>query len=514
MGEAGSTRHNPAHGIMPDYADIGITGKSYVLKALVENLREADYPVITLAPQRQQVRDLAAGGFPSPTTLADFLTRKNMKEPAVVVLDEAGQVSGKQMTELIRLVQSGNGRLILSGDTRQHGPVEASDALLALERYAGLKPAELWKIRRQDPKLGQAKEEKRDIRRYRRAVADAAAGKLAESFTGLEQLGAVVTCPPGDQSEHLAEEYLRLAEAEHSLVVVAQTWNEVHRVNERIRSKLREKGLLGPKETEIEALEHVDLSVAQKRDGRFYPPCAPVVFNQPVGSVPRGAKGTFVSAVERGVIIEIGGDWHLVSRKQLDRITVCEPRKIALSRGDRLQLKANRKLSSGTTVANGEIVTVKSVHADGRISLQDGRTFDTGYREFVSGYAVTSYGSQGKTMDYVLFSDSAVRAATNGRQWYVTISRGRRGIRIFTPDKAALRENLLKSGDSMLALDLIGRARMQQLLPRRSMRVWRRWTKGWSTRTQKLLAKVKSLCLLQSRNTENYGHKNHRVLRH
>jgi conjugative relaxase-like TrwC/TraI family protein len=483
------------------------TGKSYVLKSVVEHLREADYPVITLAPQRQQVRDLAASGFPSPTTLADFLTRKAMKGRAVVVLDEAGQVSGKQMVELVRLVQSGNGRLILSGDTRQHGPVEASDAMLALERYAGLKPAELRKIRRQNPKLGRANEEKRAIRRYRRAVADAAAGKLAESFTGLEQLGAVVACPLGDQSERLAEEYLRLAEAEHSLVVVAQTWNEVHKVNECVRAKLRKKGLLGSNETEVEALEHVDLTNAQKRDGRYYPPCAPVVFNQPVGRVPRGAKGTFISTVERGVLIEVGRDWHLVAHKQLDRITVCQPRKISLALGDKLQLKANHRMASGTTVTNGEIVTVKSVHADGRIALRDGRTLDASYREFVPGYAVTSYGSQGKTMDYVLFSDSAVRAATNSRQWYVTISRGRRGIRIFTPDKTALRENVLRSGDSMLALDLIGRARTRHLLHRQPTRLWRRWTQGWNSRVRNLLAMVKSRRLMQPKKTETYGHK-------
>ena len=49
--------------------------------------------------------------------------------------------------------------------------------------------------------------------------------------------------------------------------------------------------------------------------------------------------------------------------------------------------------------------------------------------------AVTSYGSQGKTVDYALFSDSAIKIAANDQQWYVPISRGRRGIRIFTPDK-------------------------------------------------------------------------------
>ena len=75
---------------------------------------------------------------------------------------------------------------------------------------------------------------------------------------------------------------------------------------------------------------------------------------------------------------------------------------------------------------------------------------------FLPGYAVTSYGSQGKTVDYVLFSDSTIKAATNAQQWYVTISRGRRGVRIFTPDKEQLRENLARSGHRPLALEFAG----------------------------------------------------------
>jgi len=68
------------------------------------------------------------------------------------VVDEAGQIGGKQMLELIRLVCERNARLVLSGDTRQHGAVEASDALLPLN---GIRcpPVELHKIRRQDPAL-------------------------------------------------------------------------------------------------------------------------------------------------------------------------------------------------------------------------------------------------------------------------------------------------------------------------------------------------------------------------
>ena len=197
----------------------------------------------------------------------------------------------------------------------------------------------------------------------------------------------------------------------------------------------------------------LDLTNAQKRDKRFYPQDAVIVFNQKVRQAEPGAKGKLAGIVKIGVLVEIDGKCVTVSNKMLDKITVCLPREIPVAQGDKLHLKANRKLASGARVTNGELVTVKSVRADGGIELTDGRILDKSFREFLPGYAVTSYGSQGKTVDYVLFSDSTIKAATNAQQWYVTISRGRRGVRIFTPDKNQLRENLARSGHRPLALE-------------------------------------------------------------
>jgi hypothetical protein len=56
-------------------------------------------------------------------------------------------------------------------------------------------------------------------------------------------------------------------------------------------------------------------------------------------------------------------------------------------------------------------------------------------------------------VDYVLFSDSTIKTATNAQQWYVTISRGRRGVHIFTSDKEQLRENVSRSGHRTLAFE-------------------------------------------------------------
>jgi len=193
------------------------------------------------------------------------------------------------MLELIRLVRERNARLLLSGDTRQHGAIEASDALLAIERHSGVKPVELHKIRRQDPSLGRDDDERTRIRRYRKAVESAASGKMGESFERLDKMGAVVACGLGDQADRLADEYLRLAEENASAVVVSQTWAEVHRVNSRVRDALKSKGLLGAADSVVQALEKLDLTNAQKRDERFYPPEEVIVFNQKVREAETGA---------------------------------------------------------------------------------------------------------------------------------------------------------------------------------------------------------------------------------
>ena len=432
------------------------TGKSFVLRELVEQVRQSGKSVVVLAPQRQQVVAMEQADFPSPTTVTSFLLKRELVEGAVVVVDEAGQIGGRQMSELLRLARERNARVILSGDTRQHGAVEASDALLAIERYSGVKPVELHTIRRQDPALGRSKKESSKIKQYRKAVEVAAAGKLAESFERLDKMGAVVSCGLGEQADKLADEYVRLAEEKASAVVVSQTWAEVHRVNSKVRDGLKGKGLLGANDVTVQALDKLDLTNAQKRDKRFYPQDAVIVFNQKVRQTEPGMRGKLAGIVKAGVLVEIDGKCVTVSNKVLDKITVCLPREIPVAQGDKLHLKANRKLASGARVTNGELVAVKSVHANGNIELTDGRVLDKSFREFLPGYAVTSYGSQGKTVDYVLFSDSTIKAATNAQQWYVTISRGRRGVRIFTPDKEQLRENLARSGHRPLALEFAG----------------------------------------------------------
>lgn len=440
------------------------TGKSYVLRSVQKAIMADGAETVVLAPQRQQVLDLQRDGLLHTGTVAEFLQKKTMPAGAVVVVDEAGQIGGQQMLALLELVEAHDGRVVLSGDTRQHGPVEASDALRAIERYSGLRAAELNAIRRQDPKRAATEGERETIRRYRDAVKAAAEGDVADSFANLEAMNAVIECSPEAMRDRIAGTFLDLTARGESALIVSQTRAEVSALNESIREALRTRGSLAGQDRSVVSLEGSDLTDAQKLDPRYYPPDHVLIFNRKLGCTARGATGRMIAVIPSGIVVETAGKIRVVKARHADGLTICTPRELSLSRQDRLQLKANAKTACGELLANGEVVTVKNIRASGEIELTDGRTLPASYRQFVRGYAVTSYGSQGKTVDHVLLGDASVRGATNAQQWYVTISRGRKSVRIFTPDKAGLRANITKSGDRALALDLYAAKRERKAI--------------------------------------------------
>jgi conjugative relaxase-like TrwC/TraI family protein len=430
------------------------TGKSFVLNRVQGALEQSGSPFVILAPQRQQTIDLRRDGLLNTQTVSECLQRQSIPVGAVVIVDEAGQIGGRQMLDLVRLVQEKKGRIILSGDTRQHGPVEASDALRAIERYSGLRAAELNEIRRQDPARGVGQEERKRIQHYRDAVKAASGGDPELSFAHLEEIDAIIECGPDEQRQKLSDAYVELYERGESAIVVSQTRAEVQAINESIRSRLRERKMLLGDEFEVSSLERVDLTLAQMRDPTHYPQGSILVFNQDYRGIRRGQQGGLVGITASGIALDIEGRVHRLPLSRIGRLTVCRAQPLPLCTGDKLQLKANGVALDTRRLANGEVVTFTSVDPSGRIVLADGRTLPSEYRQFQRGYAVTSYGSQGKTVDHVLFGDSGARAASNTQQWYVTISRGRKSIRIFTGDREQLQRAVSKNGERTLALDL------------------------------------------------------------
>lgn len=256
-----------------------------------------------------------------------------------------------------------------------------------------------------------------------------------------------------EQRERLVADYLKIAARQESSVIVSQTWGEINEVNERVRVGLKRADLIEKSDQQVTTFARLDLTDAQKKDRRSYPEDAVIIFNRKVAGFAKGEIGKLLTVTPTHVVIAGEKREQKIPFKLVHKFSVCQPVEMALAKGDRLQLKANTSSPDGSGFTNGELVTVSSVNSSGVIRLADGRVLPPNYREFIRGYAITSYGSQGKTVDHVLFSDSLVKAATNNQQWLVTISRGKRSVKIFTLNKAQLKENVSRLGDRELAVE-------------------------------------------------------------
>jgi len=424
------------------------TGKSSTLREVVKGLREAGHRVSVMAPQREQVADLEKNGLEASTLASKLTSLRGFPSGAVVILDEAGQVGGEDMLALIRRVEAGGGRLILSGDTRQHGAVAASDALRVIEEQTPLRPVRLTTIYRQEE------------REYREAVQAASEGRGMDALAMLDRMGRVREIDEADRLEALARDYSAAVERKESVLVVAPTWVEVNAANDAIRERLKEEGKL-EQGVSVASWQSLQLTEAQKRDERFYEAGVKAVFVRDYGRFKAGDACEVAGLEADGVRLVKDGKASTVGFEHAARFVVAKERQIDVAPGERLQMKFNGQSADEKPIRNGELVTVQRVLKDGRVVVRD----DTGERKilkpdqrlFVPGYAVTSYASQGKTVDTVLASYAGEQAPANQNQFYVAISRARKNVQIYTPDKEALRLQVEQATKRDLALSITPR---------------------------------------------------------
>ena len=103
-------------------------------------------------------------------------------------------------------------------------------------------------------------------------------------------------------------------------------------------------------------------------------------------------------------------------------------------------------------------MTVKGFTKSG--DLLDARVWDISkdYGHLAHGYVTTSVGSQGKSPDRVLLAMSAESLpATNREQLYVSLSRGKEWVKVYTDDVKALSRAVQRTDTDISATELAAR---------------------------------------------------------
>jgi hypothetical protein len=216
-------------------------GKTATLQELRRGLEEAGHRVVPLAPTMSAVEELQRVGFSAAVTLERVLRDQQMQGSltgGVIILDEAGMVSGRQMAELLQLVERSDARVVFCGDTRQIQSVEACDALRVLEKESRLKSASLLEVQRQID------------RAYRKAIQELRRDP-EKGFQRLEEIGAVRQVPWTGRADAVAAAF---DEAQsrgtrdgqpRSILVICATHEEIDQVTEAVRAGRKRSGLLG-----------------------------------------------------------------------------------------------------------------------------------------------------------------------------------------------------------------------------------------------------------------------------
>src|SRR5271167_3535794 len=103
-------------------------GKTATLQEIHRGLTEAGRDILAVAPTRSAVHELEQVGFSQAMTIQRLLVDPQEQahlRDRVLIVDEAGMVSARQMTALLELAEQQTARVVFSGDTRQLQSVEA-----------------------------------------------------------------------------------------------------------------------------------------------------------------------------------------------------------------------------------------------------------------------------------------------------------------------------------------------------------------------------------------------------
>jgi ATP-dependent exoDNAse (exonuclease V) alpha subunit len=171
------------------------------------------------------------------------------------------------------------------------------------------------------------------------------------------------------------------------------------------------------------------------------------------------------------VILERNGAEKELPLAQAKNFSAYSIGTLALSVGDRVRITKNfvvRDLEAKHRCRNNDVHTVTAIDQDG-ISLDNGVSLRKGLWHLDQGLVVTSHAAQGKTVDQVLLS-VPIRAFSqvNEAQWYVSLSRARSAMYVFTDCLSALKEAVMRPSTRLSAHELVARiGPLSPPLPRR-----------------------------------------------
>jgi conjugative relaxase-like TrwC/TraI family protein len=453
-------------------------GKTTTLRAFEEALHERGRRMSAFAPTTKARDTLRGKGFETAETLQALLASPKLQEQVkghVVMVDEAGMAGTRASRQLLDLVEKHqkegyDTRVLYVGDEKQHRGVPRGQVLTILQEQAGITPARLSTIRRQKDNPG-----------YLKAVELLSEGKTGDAFDLLDKLGFIQEIPDAQERYRaMARDYADRLAAGQSEMIVSPTHAEGRAVSEAVRAELRARQMLGPEDRPFVRYESKQLTIAQRKDAAQYQSGDMVHWGQNAPGFQRGQKVTVIGQKGGRVTVkDTTGQARELPLQLADRFELYQTTTIGLAEGDRVRITRNGTTAGkkAHTLKNGEVVKIARITDAGNIVDHRGWEIPASYGHLAYG-VVTSHGSQSAEDEVPFLAQSGMsRGASSAEQFYVSVSRGTKALRVYTDDKEALRAAVRRSDKARSAAEVWEASQAQR--PKQEAANQAAWQRMW-----------------------------------
>ncbi len=435
----------------------GTAKTSTVLATVARATKAQGFAVTALAPTASAALTLGEALNARADTVARHIVtadRTGKTKPSLMasqdgkalwIVDEASMLSARDTLRLFAMAEAQKARIILVGDTKQLGSVEAGDAFAQLQR-GGMATAQLTDIVRQSN--ASAKE----------AVLAALEGDARRALAALDKGGGQIIeqAERTDRFAFMARHYATLdAKTRAQTLVIEPSREGRDALTAEIRRELTKSGSLTGPALQTTMLVNKGLTRAETRDPGSYAK----------GDVIRFAKDYADKGVERSAryrveaidtekaaitLASVDGrriDWRLrqwgASQSQAftaQPIDLKAGDQISFTRNDRALDRINGQraevLSVDPTKGTAQILRQSTTGHGKRITLDLAKTQDQHIRH---AFVETAFAAQGRTSRHVLIhADSKASNLIDQKSFYVALSRAKEGALVVTNDRAKL----------------------------------------------------------------------------
>lgn len=344
-------------------------------------------------------------------------------------------LSAKDMAALLKAAEKADAKVIMVGDVKQLGSVEAGNAFAQLQRDGGLKTYKLDEVVRQRDANAKA------------AVYDTIAGNAKSALENIDRCGAVKELKTRDERlSALVTDYMKNnREDRDKSIIITPGKDDRSAVNQAVREAMKKSGELTGPAVKIEGLDKKDIGKTDAALAEKYQPGDKIAFSKDYKSlgVSKGENANVISvdvANNRLVLETKSGERIDINPRTTTRIQAYTPAQREIQAGDRIVFRQN-----DLTVSNGDAARITKIDGDKvTVKLDSGKQIHLNMKEekdrhFSHGYAQTAYESQGRTADRVYVHAETHRVnLSDQKAFYVAVSRAKDEIHIYTDDRQKL----------------------------------------------------------------------------